>query len=166
MRIQRPPSYQFLRILLICRLAVLQDTLFLLTSCGLSRYPGGTPTVSTISDLNEVTWPDLEDNVYSARILGSFMPPYKDGELWDISCNISGISAFLYLDDHLVCQGGNDPAAWADNKPERRVPWPGTPSSAGKPYFLRLRLVHRPGPSNGSSVASFSMLYSVAYMHA
>ena len=50
----------------------------------------------------------MEGKTFSALVLGSFMPPY-DGAAWDITCKVTGMSAFLYLDDHLVCQGGNDP---------------------------------------------------------
>ena len=40
---------------------------------------------------------------FSVRILGSFTPPYDvHPKKWKIGCQITGVSAFLYLDDHLV----------------------------------------------------------------
>eukprot|EP00658_Telonema_sp_P-2_P034540 TRINITY_DN25205_c0_g1_i2.p1 TRINITY_DN25205_c0_g1~~TRINITY_DN25205_c0_g1_i2.p1 ORF type:complete len:721 (+),score=172.82 TRINITY_DN25205_c0_g1_i2:163-2325(+) len=61
------------------------------------------------------------------------------------------------LDDHLVCQGGNDPDTWGAYKPESTVPWPGTPSTQGLPYFVRAKFTHR---SNEATSPTFSLLYT------
>jgi len=128
---------------------------------------GGVPRVSTIAGLDNLTWaPSMANTTFSALVLGTFMPPYATAAdsgmpvRWDLTCSIQGVSAFLYLDDHLVCQGGNDPATWGGYRPEARVPWAGTPSSTGKSYFLRLRIVHRAGSMAVHQTASFTLLYS------
>ena len=64
---------------------------------------------------------------------------------WKITCDIEGLSAFVYLDDHLVCQGGNDEATWGKYRPENLVPWVGTPAYSGLDYFLRVKILHKAG---------------------
>jgi len=111
----------------------------------------GEPNITAAPSLDAVVLPS---GVFSARVLGSFIPPAPGSPRWALACNSTGhgLSAFLHLDDHLVCQLGNDPNTWPDIRggpkaPKRGVPyesvvpWPNTPSSAGKPYFLRATFV-------------------------
>jgi hypothetical protein len=92
------------------------------TVCCCLRSHALTPLVNTL-------FHRTAHSTWSAVVLGSFTPPYDGKTTWTITCDIKGVSAFLYLDDHMVCQGGNDNATWGGYMPQNSVPWPGTPST-------------------------------------
>ena len=65
-----------------------------------------------------------------------------------LSCEILNGAGFLWLDDHVICQGGHDPTQWGKYKSDALVlPWyvaPGVPlgGSVTKPLFLRATFAH------------------------
>ena len=125
------------------------------------RYPNAAyagnfdqSVVPTLSG-SSLRWP--ADEVFSLEILGTLtLPPAAtDDERWLIECDASGGSFFLWLDDHLVCEAGNNQPRWNPYRLEPVLPFTHTrhardprtapPSGGGAPvvrYFLRATFVH------------------------
>lgn len=138
------------------------------TGLQIDVYPNaaraGTPSSSfRAANLSNVTFPSAtKDSVFSVSILGSLRPPYElaaSNEVWDIHCIASeGLSVFVHLDDHLVCQSGHDNKTWVDFKPQTQIPYEGAVYSAisNASYTLRAVLVHHK-PTD--EVPSFTMAF-------
>lgn len=100
-------------------------------------------------NLSNLTFPSVtKHSVFSVSILGSLRPPYElaaSNEVWDIRCLASeGLSVFLHLDDHLVCQSGHDNKTWVDFKAQTQIPFEGAVYNAmtNASYTIRAALVH------------------------
>jgi len=101
--------------------------------------------------------------VFSVEILGSLRVPTDVGA-WNVSCNAQGGAFFLWLNHHLVCQGGNDPATWGAYRAERLIPFAGPSERAPQPasgqlpgtYYVRATFARAkpsavyPGGANGA----------------
>jgi hypothetical protein len=108
---------------------------------------------------------------FSVEITGTFSPPAElvsNGKQVQLSCEILNGAGFLWLDDHVICQGGHDAAAWGTYKSDALVlPWmvaPGNPlgGSVTKPLFLRATFAHLNSTSRPDMAGkpSFSLKWS------
>jgi hypothetical protein len=113
------------------------------------RWPngafGGTHERRIVASLEQssLRWP--ADEVFSAEVLGTLtLPPRetKDGR-WIITCDAQGGSYYLWLDDHLVCEGGNGQPKWNPYRLEPVLPFNHT--------LAALRAVSSGGGSGGGS---------------
>ena len=105
----------------------------------------------TIAQLDETTLEFAGSAPFSVEITGTLTPPADlvgDGKQVQLSCEILNGAGFLWLDDHVICQGGHDPTQWGQYKSDALVlPWmvaPGIPlgGSVTKPLFLRATFAH------------------------
>lgn len=122
----------------------------------LKLYPnaawGGNATVAkTITQLDESTLEFAGTEPFSVEITGTLTPPADlvgGGKQVQLSCEVLNGAGFLWLDDHVICQGGHDPVQWGGYKSDALVlPWmvaPGIPlgGSVTKPLFLRATFAH------------------------
>ncbi len=82
------------------------------------RWPNGAfggnydRTVVPMLKREAALWP--ADEVFSVEILGMLTLPAEraENERWRIECDSQGGSFYLWLDDHLVCEGGNGQPRW------------------------------------------------------
>ena len=85
-------------------------------------------------------WP--ADEVFSVEVLGTLTLPENARNLrWLITCDARGGSYFLWLDDHMVCEGSNGQPRWNPYRLESVLPFNhtlavrqavgGTPGAAG-----------------------------------
>ena len=89
------------------------------------------------------------DAVFSAELLGTLTLPRaaSSEERWLIDCEGSGGSYFVWLEDHLVCEGGNSQPRWNPYRLEPVVPFGHTRHAASfnadapVRYFLRATFV-------------------------
>ena len=90
---------------------------------------------------------------FSIEVLGTLTLPVASGpsERWVVTCESRGGSFFLWLDDHLVCEGGNRQPRWNPFRLESVVPFEHTlhaRQAAGATgrirYFLRATFVQQP----------------------
>ena len=124
----------------------------------------GAPSASfRAANLSGLAFPAASGSVFSVSILGSLRPPHElaaaSGEVWDVRCRATaGLSVFLHLDDHLVCQSGHDNKTWVDFKAQAQIPFEGARFAAktNAAYTLRATLLHR-GPTSGTP--SFTVAY-------
>eukprot|EP01051_Picozoa_sp_SAG22_P001183 SAG22_NODE_44_length_24912_cov_33.648894_14_plen_736_part_00 len=126
-----------------------------------------TPSSSFRADnLSSLTFPGItkDSGVFSVSITGSLRPPYElaaTSELvWDIRCHATpGLSVFLHLDDHLVCQSGHDNKTWIDFNPQAQIPFDGAVHSAKlkASYTVRVALLHHKPTKD--IVPSFTVAY-------
>jgi hypothetical protein len=100
-------------------------------------------------------------SVFSVDLLGSIQPPYQlEGESWELHCAATaGLSVFVHVDDHLVCQSGHDPLTWVDFKVQNQIPFPGAVFAANSnaSYTLRVALLHH--KQTEAAVPSFTLAY-------
>ena len=124
----------------------------------------GAPSASfRAANLSGLTFPAASGAVFSVSILGSLRPPYElaaaSGEVWDVRCHATaGLSVFLHLDDHLVCESGHDNSTWVDFKAQAQIPFEGARFAAksSAAYTLRATLLYRRATSGAPS-------FTVAY---
>ena len=113
---------------------------------------GGAATMNkTITSLDVTTLEFAGSAPFSVEITGTFSPPASmvgGGKQVQLSCEIKNGAGFLWLDDHVICQGGHNPVQWGAYKSDALVlPWmvaPGQPlgGSVTKPLFLRATFAH------------------------
>jgi hypothetical protein len=122
---------------------------------------GGEPTsTSTVADITvaALSWPAT--SIFSVELQGTLTPPA--GGSYDVECSFVGGSGFIWLDDHCVCQGGNDPATWGDYIPQTIVPFNHAQGvTLNRTLFLRMTFQH--GAANNTAGAprpSVSMSWS------
>jgi hypothetical protein len=130
---------------------------------------GGEPTVNrTITQLDESTLAFAGSAPFSVEITGTLTPPASlvgGGKQMQLSCEIKNGAGFLWLDDHVICQGGHDQAVWGKYQSDALVlPWmvaPGIPlgGSVTKPLFLRATFAHL-GRSDMRGKPSFTLRWA------
>eukprot|EP00937_MAST-01D_sp_MAST-1D-sp2_P003752 g3752.t1 len=143
------------RLLLFCLFGYARGGLLL------EAYPngawGGTAslnaTVAALDNATLASQPALgAADVFSVEVRGSLTPPAGRVRL---ECSIAHGSAFVWLDDHVVCQGGNAAAVWGQYESDATVlPWEATLARGGEaaaraPLFLRATFAH-PTPTAGA----------------
>ena len=89
---------------------------------------GGEPSVNTtIAELNATTLEFAGTAPFSVEITGTFHPPVElvsGGKQVQLSCAVENGAGFLWLDDHVICEGGHDPKQWGGYKSDALVlPW-------------------------------------------
>jgi hypothetical protein len=114
------------------------------------------------ANLSQLAFPGMTNaSVFSVDILGSIQPPYQlEGESWELHCAATaGLSVFVHVDDHLVCQSGHDPLTWVDFKVQNQIPFPGAVFAANSnaSYTLRVALLHH--TQTAAAVPSFTLAY-------
>ena len=118
---------------------------------------GGNGTVSTVTGLDSTTLSFASAaDVFSVEIRGTFTPPLAQvsaGKRIELSCEITNGNGYIWLDDHVICEGGHDPAQWGKYQSDAKVlPWMVAPRQPlgvlGGPLFLRATFAH-PTPNTG-----------------
>ena len=100
---------------------------------------------------------------FSVEVLGTLSLPAdaRPFERWIVTCESRAGSFFLWLDDHLVCEGGNGQPRWNPFRLESVLPFNHDLQHAPQPqrYFLRATFVQQPPNSLTASGGppSFSM---------
>ena len=140
----------------------------------LLAYPngawGGAATQHTLAHgLTNGTLPALAGmgaaDIFSLEVRGTLTPPtvlVTGGATLRLSCDIANGNAFVWLDDHVVCEGGHDPAAWGKYASDATVlPWEAAAvrGEEAKPLFLRVTFAH---PRRTAGAPSISLNWAPA----
>jgi len=100
---------------------------------------------SVVPSLSMQTTGGAADEPFSLEALGTLSLPVQQlasGERWLIHCASQGGSFFLWLDDHLVCEGGNMQPKWNPFRLEAVLPFAHSPRQTR--FFLRATFVQQP----------------------
>jgi hypothetical protein len=92
------------------------------------RWPNGAfggnfeRTVIPSLEQKVLKWPS--DEVFSVEVLGTLkLPARAANERWIVSCEARGGSYYLWVEDHLVCEGGNEQPRWNPYRLESVLPF-------------------------------------------
>ena len=118
---------------------------------------------STIPTFADVAFPPASQ-VFSLDFQGSLVVP-TTGQ-WNVSCDAQGGAFFLWLNDHLVCQSGNDPNTWGAYRGESVIPFAGPSERDARPasgqlpgtYFARATFAH-PKPTATTAPPSIKVYW-------
>eukprot|EP01052_Picozoa_sp_SAG31_P002131 SAG31_NODE_72_length_27821_cov_26.870572_7_plen_604_part_00 len=118
---------------------------------------GGEGAAQIVSGIDNATFAFASDaEVFSAELRGTFTPPLdavRAGRRLELSCIFVNGNGYLWLDDHVICEGGHDRTQWGAYQSDAKIlPWmvaPGEPlGQLGGPLFLRATFAH-PKPTGG-----------------
>ena len=145
------------------------------TSHGLlmRRWPnrafGGNYVQTVVPTLSSATTSASDSEPFSLEALGTITLPdgaaAADEQRWLITCESRGGSLFLWLDDHLVCEAGNNQPRWNPFRLEAVVPFNHTLRAARSgqtSYFLRATFVQQPSTATLAGRPFFSLLWQRA----
>ena len=135
----------------------------------LRRWPnrawGGNYEQKVVPMLSEAHTRGGATEPFSVEVLGTLSLPAdaRPFERWIVTCESRAGSFFLWLDDHLVCEGGNGQPRWNPFRLESVLPFNHDLQHAPQPqrYFLRATFVQQPPNSLTASGGppSFSMSF-------
>jgi hypothetical protein len=113
-----------------------------------------------VADISPATFSSFSPKeIWGTELVGTLTPP--EGKTYDVTCNFTGGNGFIWLDDHLICQGGNDPTTWSAYRPQNSIPFIHAQGvTMNRTLFFRMTFAHNPVTEGNTTQPSVTMSWT------